>query len=122
VVKSLIYPVASHLVDNDPRVAMVILEALENILRVGQRLQAAGVQDIRHPTVAISQLLTPDVSPYAVIVEALGGLDAIEKLQEHESEDVYDKASSILVKYFEADAEPVEGAPSQRPIAQAGER
>jgi len=122
VVKSLIYPIASHLVENDARVAMVILEALENILRAGQRLQAAGVQDIRHPTIAISQLLTPDVNPYAIIVEALGGLDAIEVLQQHESEDVYDKASSILVKYFEADAEPVEGAPSLRSAVQAGER
>jgi hypothetical protein len=42
-------------------------------------------------------------NPFAQLVEDADGLDKIEALQEHQNEDLYEKAVSILETYFECE-------------------
>lgn len=44
-----------------------------------------------------------NVNPFAQLVEDADGLDKIEQLQEHQNEDLYEKAVSILETYFECE-------------------
>jgi importin subunit alpha-1 len=69
----------------DGKIITVALEGVENLLKAGRRLQA------RHSL---------ERNPFAAAVEACSGLDKLEELQEHESEDVYAKANKILREYF----------------------
>jgi len=71
----------------DPRVAMVVLEAIENILRVGK-----------------SDAVTCNTpNRFCEQVEECGGLDKLEEMQRHGDRDIYDKAVRILRNYFESD-------------------
>jgi len=73
----------------DPKIVMVALEGIENILRVG-RADAP-----RHG----------GVNRYANNVEECSGLDNLEALQNHENDEIYEKAVKILKTYFESDEE-----------------
>ena len=42
----------------------------------------------------------PDAEYVATAIEEAGGLDKIEKLQQHRNEDIYKLAYSIIDKYF----------------------
>lgn len=44
-----------------------------------------------------------NVNPFAQLVEDADGLDKIEALQEHQNEDLYEKAVAILETYFECE-------------------
>jgi len=68
---------------DDAKITMVGLEAIDNILRVGQ---GCG---------KIEQFIT--------LVHENDGLDIIEKLQEHQNEDIYEKAVRIIETYFGVD-------------------
>jgi len=72
----------------------VALEGLENILKVGD----------------------PDASTYIGSIEEVGGLDKLEALQTHRNHEIYEKAVSILEKYFaaEEDETPNDNPPSQQ--------
>lgn len=70
----------------DVKMVMVVLDALINILKVGQK-QSKGTED----------------NHYAEMVEECGGLDLLEELQRHENEEVYDKCVKILQEYFESE-------------------
>lgn len=73
---------------SDPKMIIVALEGIENILRVGKKdMMAAG----------------SDVNQYAVFVEECEGLDKLERLQNHPNKDIYKKALQILRTYFETD-------------------
>jgi hypothetical protein len=81
----------------DPKIVMVAMEAVENILRVGR-------SDANKES---------GNNKFAEAVEESGGLDKLEALQRHDNEEIYEKALKILKAYFEsADEEDPNLAPS----------
>eukprot|EP00956_Cyclotella_meneghiniana_P037066 scaffold134195_cov61-Cyclotella_meneghiniana.AAC.1 len=66
---------------NDTKILIVALDAIESILKVGD----AQNKD------------------YTSFVDECDGLLAIEELQEHESEEVYEKTVNIIESYFGVD-------------------
>ena len=77
---------------SDSKVLLVILEAIEVVLKVGSRLSLN----------------------YAHMFDELSGLDKLEDLQQHPSEEVYEKAVELLENYFGVDDEEDENlAPTQ---------
>lgn len=69
---------------SDPKIIMVALEGVDNILKIG----ASG-----------------DQNKFAEIVEECGGVDQLESLQRHDNEDIYKKAVHVLQTYFESEDE-----------------
>jgi hypothetical protein len=84
-----IKPLCDLLGVSDPRVVTVALEGLENILRVGDQLKKLPGSSGQNP--------------YAQAVEDAEGLDKIEMLQEHQNEDLYEKAVQILEQFFDVE-------------------
>jgi len=72
----------------DPKIVLVAMTGLDNILHAGDELAQASAD------------LT---NPYAVQLEECFGLDKIEFLQQHENEEVYRKAYQIIETYFRDD-------------------
>ena len=92
-------PLCDILSCQDNKILQVALEALDAILEVGERDFLASGGSIG------------DCQPYALQVEESGGLDRIYELQGHENVHIYEKAKSILEKYFsEGDDALLEGA------------
>jgi hypothetical protein len=73
----------------DPKVVMVALEAIDNILKVGKADAAKG----------------NSINQFCEFVEECGGLDALENLQRHDNEEIYDKSIRMLRDYFESEEE-----------------
>jgi len=73
----------------DPKIVLVILEAIDNILKVGK------ADAISNPDYITNE--------YAVIFDQAGGIDYLECLQSHENTDIYTKSIYILQEYFQAD-------------------
>jgi len=73
----------------DPKIIMVALEGIENILRVG----------------VVDMPKYGGTNKYAEFVEECGGLDLIEELQRHDNEEIYNKAVNILQIYFDTQEE-----------------
>mmetsp|Transcript_14941 Transcript_14941/g.22613 ORF Transcript_14941/g.22613 Transcript_14941/m.22613 type:complete len:593 (+) Transcript_14941:64-1842(+) len=97
-IKQGIVPVlCSKLNVSDPQVLLVILEGLENLLRIG----------LQKPPNLVANM-----------VEQSGGLDFIESLQSHSSNQVYTKAASILQTYFAAEDVDDDDAPALSQAAQ----
>lgn len=89
-----IRPLCDLLTCADVRIVTVALEGLENILKVGEtekELQGANGNN-----------------PYAELVDEAEGLDKIEELQNHNNEDIYNKAIGILEAYFDVEEGEVE--------------
>lgn len=84
-----IKPLCDLLGTPDVRIVTVALEGLENILKVGEQMK-------RMPGGSGN-------NPFAQLIEDAEGLDKIEALQEHQNEDLYEKAVSILETYFECE-------------------
>jgi hypothetical protein len=74
---------------NDPKIIMISLEAIENILRMGQHDAGA----------------TGGENKYIVKVEECGGLDTLEHLQRHGNDDVYEKSVKLIQRYFGEEGE-----------------
>jgi hypothetical protein len=72
---------------NDPKIVIVALEAIENILRVGQEDAAKEGKD----------------NPYCDFVEEANGLDKLETLQRHDNTTIYDKSVKIIQTFFRED-------------------
>jgi len=72
----------------DTKLIGVVLEALENILIVGD---------------TISKNHKSNTNPFIEMIEEVEGIDKLELLQNHENEDVYKKAVKILESYFAAE-------------------
>eukprot|EP01125_Pyxidicula_operculata_P002972 TRINITY_DN129_c0_g1_i1.p1 TRINITY_DN129_c0_g1~~TRINITY_DN129_c0_g1_i1.p1 ORF type:complete len:518 (-),score=165.53 TRINITY_DN129_c0_g1_i1:226-1779(-) len=87
----LIEPLCELLTCPDPRIVLVALEGLENVLRSGE---------------------TFDINPYVGIIEDCNGLDKIENLQNHSNNEIYEKVISILEEYFGAEEEDQNTAPN----------
>lgn len=64
---------------------MVALEGIENILKVGDREKM------------------DQINPYCHFVEIARGIDLLHKLQDHESNQIYQKAKDILSSFFDAE-------------------
>lgn len=77
-------PLCNLLTVMDGKIVQVALNGLEHILRAGQH--EAKLQGI--------------TNHYAVLVEECYGLDKIEMLQNHENQDIYQKAFDIIEQYF----------------------
>jgi len=84
--QGLIEPLLDLLQASEPRVVLVALEALDNLLRVGDR-------DSRET----------GVNEYASEIEKLRGIDRIEALNYHPNQEIYEKAVNILETYFAAE-------------------
>ncbi|KAI8473408.1 MAG: importin alpha [Monoraphidium minutum] len=84
-----IKPLCDLMAVSDVRIVTVALEGLENILKVGEQVR-------KQPGGSGS-------NPYAQLVEDAEGLDKIEGLQEHQNEELYEKAVAILEAYFECE-------------------
>jgi importin subunit alpha-1 len=74
----------------DAKIVLVALEAIENILDVGERL---ATKNQNHE------------NPYVSTIEEADGIDKIESLQSHENEEIYKKVIHILENYFSAEEE-----------------
>ncbi|XP_042516060.1 importin subunit alpha-4-like [Macadamia integrifolia] len=86
-----IKPLCDLLICPDPRIVTVCLEGLENILKVGEADKEMGKSDA--------------VNIYAQIIDECEGLDKIENLQNHDNNEIYEKAMKILERYWVDDEE-----------------
>ncbi|XP_067128794.1 importin subunit alpha-6-like [Centruroides vittatus] len=82
--KGCIPPLCELLTVMDPKIVLVALNGLENILRLGEK-------DSKN---------NGGVNPYGVMIEECYGLDKIEFLQSHSNADIYNKALHIIEHYF----------------------
>ena len=64
---------------NDVKIILVVLESIEVMLKLGAKRGTTAYTDA---------------------LEEEGGIDALENLQEHENNDVYEKAAAIVEMYF----------------------
>merc|ERR1719346_71557 len=80
-----IKPMCDLLVTSEQRMIGVALDAIENILKVGQQKQ----QENSLPE-----------NPVVALVEQAEGLQRLEALQEDSNKDVYQKAKRLLERYF----------------------
>lgn len=71
----------------DPKIVMVALEGIENILKVGKKDAAK----------------TASVNQFCEFVEECNGLDNLENLQRHDNEEIYDKSVKMLREYFDSE-------------------
>lgn len=79
--QGVVHPMCQLLDCKDTTIVQVVLDGLANILKLAEE-QATYV---------------------ATLIEEAEGLDKIEKLQEHENEDIYKLALSIIDSYFSSD-------------------
>lgn len=101
VLDGLLAPLKDGASAKDARIATVILEGLENVLNVGAQLRAQRIT-IQHPALPAAAQ-TPDANPYALLVEAMGFLDFLEALQNHDANEVYERTVAILRRFFESE-------------------
>nr|CAB64597.1 Importin-alpha1 [Drosophila melanogaster] len=85
-------PMCDFLTVVDSDIVQVALNALENILKAGEKFQTRP-------------------NPYAITIEECGGLDKIEYLQAHENRDIYHKSFYIIEQYFGNEEEDSRVAP-----------
>lgn len=69
----------------EARIILVALDAIENILEVGE---AMIVNDPDH------------INRYALFIEEAGGMEKIDDLQQHEQDDVYQRCKTIIDKFY----------------------
>lgn len=80
-------PLCELLEVRDSKIVTVALEGLENILKVGATMAESDPNG---------------ENPHALTIERAQGLDKIDSLQNHENNDIYERAVKILEKYFGA--------------------
>ncbi|GAU37469.1 hypothetical protein TSUD_207050 [Trifolium subterraneum] len=81
-----IKPLCDLLVCPDPRIVTVCLEALENILNVGEAEKSMGNSG--------------DFNLYAQMIEDSEGLEKIENLQNHDNNEIYERAVKLLETFW----------------------
>ncbi|KAF8077049.1 hypothetical protein N665_1066s0011 [Sinapis alba] len=84
-----IRPLCDLLTCPDTSIVRVCLEALENIMVIGEALKSKGQ--------------TGEENLFATLVEEAGGLEKIENLQSHDNDDIYQKSVKILESYWTED-------------------
>ena len=70
----------------DARITLIVLDALSNVLRVGEMDRDAEDEW--------------SLNEYALLLEEAGGLEAVHKLLEHDNVDVFNLAYHIMSTYF----------------------
>ncbi|GLJ10620.1 hypothetical protein SUGI_0131920 [Cryptomeria japonica] len=85
-----IKPLCDLLDCKDPKMVSVCLEGLENILKVGEAEKDLG---------------NISINSFAQLIDDAEGLEKIENLQNHDNEDIYEKAVKILEMYWQEDDE-----------------
>mmetsp|Transcript_32104 Transcript_32104/g.89886 ORF Transcript_32104/g.89886 Transcript_32104/m.89886 type:complete len:555 (+) Transcript_32104:140-1804(+) len=88
--KGYLDPVVDLLTCHDPKVIEICLEALEKILTIGESDAESNPNG---------------VNPYAITLENNGGIDALEELQDHSVNKIYEKAQDIIDSFFEGEEE-----------------
>ncbi|KAI3849426.1 hypothetical protein MKX03_030822 [Papaver bracteatum] len=81
-----ISPLCNLLTCPDPKIVMICLEGLENILKVGESDKESGKTD--------------GDNIYVEMIDECEGLDKIEALQSHDNNDIYEKSVYILETYW----------------------
>ncbi|XP_010495334.1 PREDICTED: importin subunit alpha-1-like [Camelina sativa] len=81
----------------DPKIIILCLKALENILKVGEEEKNLGN--------------TGDMNHYAELIDDAGGLDKMEDLQNHDNSEIYDKALRIMETYWLEEDEETQQSP-----------
>jgi len=81
-------PMCELLIVTDARIILVALEGIENILKVGEK-----------------EAKDTGINEYATIIEECHGIDKLEQLQNHQNNEIYEKAVNILELYFAAEEE-----------------
>ena len=76
---------------SDPKIIIVALEGLENILRVGK-----NDQELRGPEA---------LNEFAEMIDEADGLVKIEELQNHSRSDIYEKVVNLMENYFGGEAD-----------------
>ncbi|KAG6486692.1 hypothetical protein ZIOFF_055271 [Zingiber officinale] len=99
-----IKPLCDLLICPDPRIVIVCLEGLENILKIGEAEKNSGS--------------TGGVNLYAQMIDEAEGLEKIENLQSHDNTEIYEKAVKILETYWLEEED--EAMPTGDAAAQAG--
>mmetsp|Transcript_47674 Transcript_47674/g.132297 ORF Transcript_47674/g.132297 Transcript_47674/m.132297 type:complete len:240 (-) Transcript_47674:290-1009(-) len=102
VTQGCIPPLCELLKVADPKIVMVALEGLENILKVGDT----------------ESKQTGQPNMMAIVINEADGLTKIENLQQHENEDIYGKTIKILEQYFGVEEEDTNVVPAVAPNAQ----
>ena len=74
----------------DQKVVLLCLEALQKVLKLGEKMMHKG---------------NTDLNPYATRLEENGGLEVLEELTNHVNRKVYTLAASLLDTYFEEEEE-----------------
>jgi len=98
----IIEPMCDLLANSDSRIVLVGLEALENILKIGEKdAKETGINE------------------YSNIIEECRGLDKLELLQNHQNQDIYEKSVNLLENYFAAEEEDQNVSPNINPGANA---
>lgn len=78
-------PLCNMLTYPENKILLVTLDALDNILFVGE----------------MDKMNRPDrINMYAMLVDECGGMETIHGLQSHESTEIYEKSYHIIDKYF----------------------
>jgi len=80
----------------DAKIIIVALDAIDNILKIGHKISQQNSQNGNDSWGG---------NAFCDTVDECGGLDAIEELQQHENEEVYDKCVNILKNYFDSEEE-----------------
>lgn len=88
VVQGVIPPLCNLFICANPKMIMVAMEGIENILRVGKK-----------------EAHLNGTNKFGDNVEECGGLDKLEGLQSHDNGEIYEKAHSILKTYFDPEEE-----------------
>jgi len=81
-------PLCELLKCSDVKILEVALDAIENILVVGSKMEKGEVYN-----------------PYVSVIEEAEGIDRLEELQTHENVAIYDRAVKMLEAYFGAEEE-----------------
>jgi len=93
--QGIIEPFCELLTSADPRIIMVALEGIDNLLKVGEKLsKSTGMNE------------------YVLLIEEHKGVDNIEALQNHPNTEIYEKSVNILENYFQAEEENQNLAPN----------
>jgi importin subunit alpha-6/7 len=80
-------PVCELLVTEDVRIIGVALDIIDGVLQAGATCDKSG----------------NSFNMFADEVDGVGGVDAIEDLQQHANQDIYERAAEILETYFDTD-------------------
>ena len=72
----------------DEEILLTALEALENILFIGNEMYENGAE----------------CNPYIIKVENAAGIKVLEELQKHKSIQIYDKVNKLIEDFFEVES------------------